>query len=123
MTKRFLASITVLLLGASLAGCAASEAQSTPAVGIGADTVLIDVRSPQEFAQGHLEGAININVESADFGAAIGQLSPDQEYLVYCRSGRRSGIAINQMQAMGLSAVNLGSVQEASVATGVPVTQ
>jgi phage shock protein E len=120
--------LTALLLSAGLAagvaGCAASEADtmSGPApFGLTSTSVLIDVRSPEEFSQGHLAGAININVESPTFGSEIWQLDPEKEYLVYCRSGRRSEIALQQMESMGLNATNLGSVSEASVATGVPV--
>lgn len=121
--------LTALLLtvglAAGFAGCAASEADtfSGPApIGLNSTSVLIDVRSPEEFSQGHLAGAININVESPTFGSEIWQLDPEKEYLVYCRSGRRSEIALKQMESMGLNATNLGSVSEASVATGVPVT-
>jgi len=118
-------SLVTLLLAVSVAGCAASEAGTQvvePPGGLSPETVLLDVRSPEEFSQGHLEGAININVESPQFGGAISQLDPEKVYLVYCRSGRRSGIALNQMQALGFNVTNLGSVNEASVATGVPVT-
>jgi rhodanese-related sulfurtransferase len=85
--------------------------------------VLIDVRTPAEFAQGHLEGAINMPVELPTFPDQVAQLDPDVEYLVYCRTGRRADIALEYMATIGLSGQNLGSVDEASAATGVPVVR
>lgn len=54
---------------------------------------VIDVRTPAEFAAGHIAAALNIPVEASDFGARISQLDPEEAYLVYCRTGRRSAIA------------------------------
>jgi rhodanese-related sulfurtransferase len=84
--------------------------------------VIIDVRTPAEFATGHLEGAVNIDVQSPDFGTLISQLPTDGEYFVYCRSGNRSAQAIAQMEASGFNDLtNGGSVAEASSMTGIPV--
>ena len=75
-----------------------------------------------ELASGHLEGAVNIDVQSADFEAQITQLDPDGSYYVYCRSGNRSGQAIDRMAALGFTDLtNGGSVESASAATGIPV--
>ena len=63
--------------------------------------VLIDVRSADEFAQGHIQGAMNINVEGPDFDAQIASLDKTKTYAVYCHSGRRSGIATKAMEAAG----------------------
>ena len=59
---------------------------------IKSDTVqLVDVRTPQEYAEGHIDGALNIDVQSDDFKElAQIELSKDSTVLVYCRSGRRS---------------------------------
>lgn len=65
------------------------------------EVLLIDVRTPAEFAEGHLPGAVNISVESPDFGTKIAQLDKNQEYLVYCRTGSRSTIAFGQMEQLG----------------------
>jgi rhodanese-related sulfurtransferase len=84
--------------------------------------VIIDVRTPAEFATGHLEGAVNSDVQSPDFGTLISQLPTDGEYFVYCRSGNRSAQAISQMEASGFNDLtNGGSVAEASSMTGIPV--
>jgi len=118
--KKFFAALA-LLLGATvaLAGCAASEP-----VELSEDTVIIDVRTPAEFASGHLDGAVNIDVQSPDFAAQIMELDPNGEYFVYCRSGNRSGQAIAQMNQMGFNGENLtngGSVQNASDLSGIDI--
>ncbi len=69
------------------------------------NTVLIDVRTPEEFAGGHLAGARNIDVEGADFVTTISALDKTKNYAVYCRAGNRSKIAMAAMQQAGLSSV------------------
>jgi phage shock protein E len=70
--------------------------------------VVIDVRTPDEFAAGHIAGAQNINVEDANFSTAIGTLDKQATYAVYCRSGRRSAVATDAMAQAGFtSLVNL----------------
>ena len=118
--KKFFAALA-LLLGATvaLAGCASSEPLE-----LSEDTVIIDVRTPAEFASGHLDGAVNIDVQSPDFAAQIMELDPNGEYFVYCRSGNRSGQAIAQMNQMGFNGENLtngGSVQNASDLSGIDI--
>ena len=54
------------------------------------DLIVIDVRTEEEFAAGHLPNAINISYLSYDFWDRIEQLDPEANYYVYCRSGRRS---------------------------------
>lgn len=84
---------------------------------------LIDVRTPQEFAEGHLDGAVNIPVESPSFAAQVDALPRDGEFLVYCRSGRRAELAIEYLESRGMSAVNLGSLPAAAEATGLAVVR
>lgn len=63
---------------------------------------LLDVRTPAEFAEGHIEGALNINVNDSDFREQIqAKLKPGQPVAVYCRSGRRSAAAAQIMTALG----------------------
>jgi rhodanese-related sulfurtransferase len=87
------------------------------------DVIIIDVRTPEEYAQGHLEGAINLDVESGDFEAGLADLDPAAAYSVYCRSGRRSAIAADVMAENGFTEVtDLGSLESAAATTGLPVT-
>ncbi len=65
----------------------------------------IDVRTPEEFAAGHIDGAVNYNVEGADFAAQIGALDPAGTYAVYCRSGNRSQVAVGAMSQAGIPGI------------------
>jgi len=86
--------------------------------------IIIDVRTPQEFATGHLTGAINIDINAADFDQKINALNPTLRYLIYCRSGNRSAQALVRMQSLGFdNTLDLGSVESASASTGVGVTR
>ena len=75
-----------------------------------ADTsvVVLDVRTSSEFASGHLEGAVNIDVKKDDFLQRAKSVLPvGKTMAVYCRSGRRSANACNQLCAEGYKCVNL----------------
>lgn len=84
---------------------------------------LLDVRTPQEYAEGHIDGALNINVQSDDFRRmAEKELSKDTTILVYCRSGRRSMDAAKILTKLGYKVVNLkGGIIEWKE-DGLPVT-
>ena len=76
---------------------------------------VIDVRTPAEYAEGHLEGAINISVAADDYEAQLGALPHEGRYIVYCRSGNRSAVATGDMQAKGFTNVtNAGGISAAS---------
>lgn len=66
-------------------------------------TVVLDVRTPTEFAGGHLPQARNIDFEAADFATKIAALDKNATYAVYCRTGNRSGSALEQMTAAGFT--------------------
>jgi rhodanese-related sulfurtransferase len=65
------------------------------------DLQIIDVRTPEEFAEGCLEGARNVDFRASDFLSKFSELDKDGEYLVYCRSGNRSSSAVQQVKAAG----------------------
>jgi rhodanese-related sulfurtransferase len=86
-------------------------------------TVLLDVRTPAEFADGHLAGATNVDMQAADFAARLATLDRSARYALYCRSGHRSGIAADQMRAAGFGdVVDLAGGITAWTAAGRPVT-
>ena len=66
---------------------------------------LIDVRTPEEFAKGHLDGAKNINFNAPTFENQINQLDKNQPAFIYCHSGGRSGKAYKKMKAWGFTKV------------------
>ena len=70
--------------------------------------VVLDVRTTDEFSEGHLAGAINIDVKQSDFlQRAVSLLPKDKSIAVYCRSGRRSANACEQLSGEGYKTVNL----------------
>ena len=84
--------------------------------------MVIDVRTPSEFAEQHLQGALNINLQGDDFVERISQLDRNGTYAVYCRSGNRSSQAVAAMKTLGfVNVTDHGSVAEASDSLGIPV--
>ena len=72
------------------------------------DVVVLDVRTADEFKEGHLEGAVNIDQSQNDFMEKVkATLSADKTIAVYCRSGRRSANAAGRLAEAGYKAVNL----------------
>ncbi|WP_424960914.1 rhodanese-like domain-containing protein [Ekhidna sp.] len=67
------------------------------------DHVLLDVRTPAEYVEGKIEGHQLINFNTPDFPEQIDKLDRSKNYLVYCRSGNRSGQTCQLMQSMGFS--------------------
>lgn len=63
--------------------------------------VLMDVRTPEEIANGKINGATELDYHGANFEAEITKLDRTKTYLVYCRSGNRSGKTCNLMAGMG----------------------
>jgi rhodanese-related sulfurtransferase len=86
--------------------------------------ISLDVRTAGEFAEGHLVNALNINVESGNFEAEIANLDKNATYAVYCRSGRRSAVAVDLMKKAGFNNLyNLdGGVIDWS-ASGLPLVK
>lgn len=66
---------------------------------------MIDVRTPEEYSAGHVEGAQNVDVTAGDFEAEVGRLDKAGEYLVYCQSGNRSASAAEKMAGLGFTDV------------------
>lgn len=73
----------------------------------GENTVILDVRTPNEWAEGIIENAILINIlEPQSFMNEIEKLDKDKNYYVYCRSGARSGQACQVMNSIGINEAN-----------------
>lgn len=116
--KKLLA--TVALIAAIAAGTTAC-ASSQP-IEMSESTVVIDVRTPAEYSAGHLDGAVNIDVQSPNFDDEISTLPADGDYIIYCKSGNRAGQAISRMESLGFSSlVNAGGLGDAATATGLQI--
>jgi len=115
---KFLAAalIAVFAVG-SLTACASASAD--PA----AFSKIIDVRTPEEWATGHVEGAVRIGIADSDFTSQIQALDPSLDYFVYCRSGNRAGQAIDFMKNAGFTGnlVNGGAVANAASMLGLSI--
>lgn len=76
-------------------------------------TIWIDVRTAEEFSQGHISGAINIPYEIIGSQIASVTRDVDEDVRVYCRSGRRSGVAMDTLRGMGYeNVINEGGYED-----------
>ena len=86
--------------------------------------VILDVRTPEEYADGHIYDAININLNSPDFKDEINRLDKNFTYVVYCRSGSRSNTARNIMEESGFKhVINMTGGITGWISEGFPVTK
>lgn len=84
-----------------------------------AQDVILDVRTPEEFASDHVQTAVNIDFKNDNFKSEILKLNKNDNYKLYCRSGNRSGKAVQLMTQLGFKFLhNLGSVEDAKKALG-----
>ena len=105
--KKLLIAAVGIVAALVLSSCSSSSADVSPEnTSIG---VVIDVRTPAEYAAGHVASAINIDVESGAFDRAIATLDSSVTYVVYCHSGRRSAIAAEKMSNAGLTVLDGGA--------------
>jgi len=96
------ATVAQVLAGHQLlAPIAAEELLRTPPQGL----VIIDVRTPDEFAAGHIAGAIDIDLNGATFADDVAKLDPNVPYFVYCHSGNRSAQAVAYMLQAGIGSI------------------
>ena len=89
-----------------------------------ADLIILDIRTPEEFAAGHIAGAINIDYYADDFEQRLGELAQDVPYVMYCNSGNRSSNALPVMDSIGFSEVyELDGGIQAWYGAGLPIQQ
>ena len=134
-----LAAVVAAVAAAGLAGCSSDDTSASSAPVAAVTTigpaelvdvvaeegiVVLDVRTPVEYAEGHVAGAVNIDVSSPSFGEEISALDPDATYVVYCRSGNRSADAAAQMVEAGFTDVYDVDAGLATLSSaGVPLTR
>lgn len=89
-----------------------------------ADLVILDIRTPEEFASGHIVGAINIDYYADDFETKLAELNLDVPYVMYCNSGNRSSNALPVMDSLGFDEVyELDGGIQAWYGASLPVEQ
>lgn len=72
-----------------------------------ADAVIVDVRTPGEYALGRIPGALNMDITRGDFDSWVDGLDKDKTYYVYCRAGNRSIAACTILGSKGFRSCNL----------------
>ena len=89
-----------------------------------ADFVL-DIRTPEEVAEGRLDGALVVDFMAEDFVEKISQLDKNANYRMHCRSGGRVGKAIPIMRELGFigELENMGGLEDAAGLTGLPIVK
>ncbi|MEM3061226.1 MAG: rhodanese-like domain-containing protein [Candidatus Bathyarchaeia archaeon] len=86
--------------------------------------IILDVRTPEEFVNEHIDDAINLNYYSETFRDDLNGLDKNKTYLIYCRSGSRSGIALEIMKELGFREVyDMSGGITAWKAEGLPTTR
>ena len=109
----------LVALAMSTVHAAQPPADTAPVAALKEPTLIIDVRTAEEFAAGHFPGAINIPHEDIIQGIQEYNVGKDQTVLLYCRSGNRSGQAEGRLQSAGFSgAKNVGGLNALLAATG-----
>ena len=118
---KVLAGVFIALFAVgSLSACATAQPIDMSSV-----AAVIDVRTPVEFATGHLDGAVSIDLQGADFASRVNALDHAANYVVYCHSGNRAGQAIELMKGAGFTGTltNGGGVVDAAQLTNMKVVQ
>ena len=112
-----IAALVTLALGSARAS---DDSAVTTEVGPAVKrTLVVDVRTVEEFAEGHFPGAINIPHEDIVQGIRARNVDKEQTVLLYCRSGNRSGQAEIRLQSSGFAgAKNVGGLRALLAATG-----
>lgn len=120
------ASILLLLLISAMAAGVQelSPSDAAKAMSESPGLIILDVRTPNEFSQGRIKGAVNIDFYAKDFTEQLDKLDKDEPYLVYCRSGRRSGVTTEAMVKLGFTDIRhlIGGIQAWNKA-GLPLEQ
>lgn len=85
--------------------------------------VILDLRSPDEYRQGHIEGARSMNYYATNFQRMVSLLDRDATILLYCQKGRQSTLALRAMTKLGFSRMYIldGGIAE-WVRAGLPLT-
>jgi rhodanese-related sulfurtransferase len=121
MFRSLAAIVGSVIVLATIAGCSSAPAET---VELSSDTILIDVRTPEEYAGGYLDGSTMLDLSGGQFAETLPTLDPEAEYAVYCRSGSRSGQAAAMMEEAGFeNVIDLGSMENAAKVTQIEIVR
>lgn len=109
-----LLTLAAALIAVLLVGCSSDSAvletvdpqAAAEVISTNPDAIVLDIRTPQEYAEGIIEGAVNIDFYAPDFATQLDALDKDATYVVYCRSGNRSGQAMDTFADLGFQQVS-----------------
>ncbi len=90
----------------SAPGESSASTESRARAALAAGAALVDVRTAEEFARGHVRDAVNVPL--AELGARADALAPGRTLVVYCHSGRRSAAATELLRARGRTVIDVG---------------
>ncbi|MGI9642591.1 MAG: rhodanese-like domain-containing protein, partial [Acidimicrobiia bacterium] len=114
MRTRFtLIALIAALVAVVLAGCSSDGAtletvapdDAATIIAENPDAIILDIRTPEEFGDGIIDGAVNIDFYEPDFASNLDALDKDASYVVYCRSDNRSGQAMDTFADLGFQQV------------------
>jgi phage shock protein E len=127
LSRMTLATLVTVLAGApniwASSSITSQEKTTTAERVLEKDFVILDVRTPEEFRESAIKGALNIDVTDPNFAVRIQALDKKKSYKLYCRTGNRSGRAEKAMKERGFTMVeNLGSIGQAANVLGKACT-
>jgi rhodanese-related sulfurtransferase len=122
--------IALILFSPSFAGAEVINVTAKKAAGLietqknNSEFVILDIRTPAEYQAGHIAHAVLIDYYSKNFSYNINQLDKSKTYIVYCRSGNRTGKSLDLFRKLNFNRVyNLKSGINEWLALGLPLTQ
>jgi rhodanese-related sulfurtransferase len=126
--KKIYSLITILMVwfftacSGQTSNNALSPKQFSDKIKTSKNITVMDVRTPGEFSEGHIKGAVNADWNGGVFESAVAGYDKSKSYYVYCRSGHRSGLAAEWMRAHGFkNVVELSGGISAWQSDGMPV--
>lgn len=117
MKKKIIVILMIITLSMTLVGCESTNkepdnTQTLEEILEENNYTIVDVRTLEEYQEGHVKGAINIPYDEIDENV---ELSKEKTILVYCRSGKRSSIAYDRLTSLGYEAYDLGAYDSISL--------
>ena len=115
-----LLSIVCGIIWLAVSGCCSTESK----ISMENNAVLLDVRTPEEHKNGYLQGAVLLPLAELESKISSTVSDKNTPIYIYCRSGRRSGTAVEKLKTMGYTDLhNLGGVKDAQEKLNIPISK